>query len=58
MDDEGDDPMDEYPTSYHQMIHDHAGPSFDWNRKEESNPEVRNLFEMIGVRINRFGRVG
>ncbi|KAK9121017.1 hypothetical protein Syun_018634 [Stephania yunnanensis] len=29
-----DDLMDEYPTSYHNMIHDHEGSSLNWNREE------------------------
>ncbi|KAK9134821.1 hypothetical protein Syun_014151 [Stephania yunnanensis] len=35
-------------TTYHEMLHNVAGPSFNWNHVEESpNPEARQLYDMI-----------
>ena len=30
-----------------QMVHDVAGPSFDWNATEEPNPEAARFFEVL-----------
>ncbi|KAK9087620.1 hypothetical protein Syun_030014 [Stephania yunnanensis] len=35
-------------TTYHEMLHNVAGPSFNWNHVEESpNPQARQLYDMI-----------
>ncbi|KAK9163492.1 hypothetical protein Syun_004394 [Stephania yunnanensis] len=36
------------PTTYREMLHNVAGPSFNWNHVEESpNPQARQLYDMI-----------
>ncbi|KAK9158064.1 hypothetical protein Scep_004638 [Stephania cephalantha] len=36
------------PTPYREMLHNVAGPSFNWNAVEESpNPQARQLYDMI-----------
>ncbi|KAK9160887.1 hypothetical protein Syun_007228 [Stephania yunnanensis] len=36
------------PTPYREMLHNAAGPSFNWNVVEESpNPQARQLYDMI-----------
>ncbi|KAK9156174.1 hypothetical protein Sjap_003654 [Stephania japonica] len=36
-------------TSYHEMVRDLVGPSFDWNRsvEEAPNPQSQQLYDMI-----------
>ncbi|KAK9128537.1 hypothetical protein Syun_017334 [Stephania yunnanensis] len=35
-------------TTYHEMLHNVAGPSFNWNHMEESpKPKARQLYDMI-----------
>ncbi|KAK9092612.1 hypothetical protein Syun_027523 [Stephania yunnanensis] len=36
------------PTPYREMLHNVAGPSFNWNAVDESpNPQARQLYDMI-----------
>ncbi|KAK9121652.1 hypothetical protein Syun_019269 [Stephania yunnanensis] len=43
-------------TTYYEMLHNVAGPSFNWNHVEESpNPQARQLYDMIEAIANNCG---